>query len=248
MRVSAIIQARMGSTRLPGKVLKKILDQPLLSYEIERLRNSQLLDEIIVATTVSSDDDPIVDFCQEVGVLCFRGSEEDVLSRYFEAALQYSCEVIVRLTADCPLIDPQIVDQVIKCYLKSDPRVDYVSNVLQRTYPRGMDTEVFSFASLEMAHNMAVAQEEREHVTLFMYRNPQLCTLKGVENEVDWSKYRLTVDEKDDFLLIKEILETLYPGNPLFSVKDIVGLLEGDQALGRLNAHVQQKKIGGNRR
>jgi len=150
MKVTAIIQARMTSTRLPGKVLKKVLNKSLLEYQLERVARSELIDEIIVATTLNESDDPIVGLCKQLGVSIFRGSEGDVLSRYYEAARQYNSDVVVRLTSDCPLIDPKIIDRVIQMYLTK--KFDYVSNTQLKTFPRGMDTEVFSFEILQTAY------------------------------------------------------------------------------------------------
>ena len=146
MRTLIIVQARMSSTRLPGKVLKTVLGKPLLGYQIERLQHVQNADDVVVATTINPADDPIVEFCQTSQTQFYRGSEEDVLSRYYYAAQQFNADTVVRVTSDCPLIDPQVVEQVIRTYLQNIPSYDYVSNCLSRTYPRGMDTEVFSHA------------------------------------------------------------------------------------------------------
>jgi len=174
-KVVVIIQARMKSSRLPGKVMLQVLKRPLLSYLLERVGEVGTTNEMIVATGNHPDDQPIVELCQEQGIRVFRGSDEDVLDRYLQAAREYHADVVVRITADCPLIDPNIIERVIRFYL--DNTYDYVSNTLVRTYPRGMDAEVFSRTTLEKTAYEAKAASEREHVTLFMYRHPEMFRL-----------------------------------------------------------------------
>lgn len=243
MKVVAIIQARMTSTRLPGKVLKTVLEKPLLEYQLERVSSSKLIDEIVVATTINKSDDPIIKLCNKLGVLTYRGSEEDVLSRYYEAAKQFNADVIVRLTSDCPLIDPEIIDQVIKLYITQKDVLDYVSNTLIRTYPRGLDTEVFSFRALQVTYEKARLKSEREHVTAYIYKNPDKFQLKNLSYVRDLSKHRWTVDTKEDFELIKQILESLYTNNQMFTMKDVLCLLDKNPSLFYLNAHIEQKKL-----
>ena len=165
-RVVIILQARMSASRLPGKPLKKVLDRSLLSYQLERLRRVHSASEIVVATTTESQDDAIVSLCEAEKVAYFRGSSLDVLDRYYQAAKLFNADYIVRVTGDCPIIDPEIVDQVINEYLKQLPKYDYVSNSVIPTYPRGLDTEIFSFALLESAHKEGKLPQEREHVTV----------------------------------------------------------------------------------
>ncbi|WP_341322412.1 glycosyltransferase family protein [Solibacillus sp. FSL H8-0523] len=243
MKIIAIIQARMGSTRLPGKILKKVNGKPLLQYQIERLRDCEELDEVIIATTELSKDNLVADFCKENNIICFRGSEQDVLSRYFLAAKQYKADVVVRITSDCPLIDPEIVDKVIKYY--KDNNFDYVSNVLERTFPRGLDTEVFSFTSLEKVYIEAKTADEREHVTLYYYNKENEFTKGNVKNDRDLHNYRLTVDTEEDFTLIEKILSTLFVGNPKFRLMDIITLMEKNPSWYGINAHIEQKKVLG---
>ena len=243
MKVAAIIQARMGSTRLPGKVLKKVLGKTLLEYQIERVKRAKTLDEIIIATTIKESDDQIVQLCQQFSIPYYRGSEEDVLSRYYEAATEFGVDVIVRLTSDCPIIDPTVIDKVVEHYLENKDRYDYVSNTLTRTYPRGLDTEVMSYEVLKKAHEEAKELVYREHVTAYIYHHPDQFRLCNVSNEKDESKHRWTVDTEEDFLLIKHILETLYPINPLFTVEDVIQILRDKPEWVEINAHVEQKKL-----
>lgn len=243
MKVAAIIQARMGSTRLPGKVLKKVLGKTLLEYQIERVKRAKTIDEIIVATTTKKSDDQIVQLCQQLSIPYYRGSEEDVLSRYYEAATKFNVDVIVRLTSDCPIIDPNVIDKVVELFLENMDRYDYVSNTLTRTYPRGMDTEVMSYKVLKRAHEEAKELVYREHVTAYIYHHTDQFRLCNVSNEKDESKHRWTIDTKEDFLLIKNIVETLYPINPLFTFRDVIQLLYEKPEWVKINAHIEQKKL-----
>ncbi|MED1438564.1 glycosyltransferase family protein [Aeribacillus composti] len=243
MKVAAIIQARMGSTRLPGKILKKVLDKTLLEYQIERVKRAKSIDEIIIATTTKESDDQIVQLCQQLSIPYYRGSEEDVLSRYFEAATQFNADVIVRLTSDCPIIDPNVIDKVVTHYLENKDRYDYVSNTLTRTYPRGLDTEVMSYKALKRAYEEAKESAYREHVTAYIYHHPDQFRFFSVSNVKDESKHRWTVDTEEDFHLIKNILEMLYPTKPLFTFEDVIQILRSKPEWVQINAHIEQKKL-----
>lgn len=241
MNVVAIIQARLGSSRLPGKVLKTVMGKPLLEYQIERVSRARHINKIVVATSDLDRDLPIVKFCERLLVLHYRGSEEDVLERYYDAALSHRADVIVRLTADCPLIDPQLIDEVIESYIQSYPQYDYVSNCLQRTYPRGMDVEVFSFKALYEAYRRAKSPSEREHVTPFIYKNPQIFKLHSIKNAKNQSNHRWTVDTPEDFTLVKNILETIYPVKQTFTLHDCLDVLEKHPDWMNINAEIHQK-------
>lgn len=222
--ILAIVQARTGATRLPGKVLRRVLGRPLLFYLLQRLKKAKLIDKIVVATTTKKRDELIVDFCEKQKTTYFRGSEEDVLDRFYQAAKKYQAEVIVRITADCPLIDPQIIDKVIKKFKSRD--FDYVSNTHPATYPDGMDTEVFSFQVLERVWQEAKKPSEREHVTPYIWKNPGKFRLGCVRNPEDLSKIRLTVDYQEDFLLVKEVIEAFYRNDKSFTLKEILNFLK----------------------
>lgn len=243
MRIEAFIQARMGSTRLPGKVLKKILGKPLLEFLIERVSCSHEIDDIVVLTSHKTEDDAIVSFCEEKKIHYFRGSEDDVLDRFYQSALQRNVDGIVRITADCPLIDPEVIDQLVHTFRNAYPDIDYLSNTLQRTYPRGLDTEVFSVNALQRAFNCARYPEEREHVTLYLYRHPELFDLKNIAHVPTLEKYRWTVDTPEDFALVRLILENLYPTHPQFRLKDVLTLLSQHSEWNEINAHIEQKKL-----
>ncbi len=238
-KVEIYVQARMGSTRLPGKVVKEVLGRPLLSYLLERLKRVSLAQTIYVLTTQSSEDDVIIKECRDEKVPVFRGSSEDVLSRYYLLACERKPDAIVRITADCPLIDPAIIDSVIKAFLEE--KVDYASNTIHYTYPRGMDVEVFSFKALERAYKEAMQASEKEHVTLYMYRHPELFQVKNVAGLKKYSSLRLTVDTQEDFELIKRLLEELYPKKPSFTLEDIIATLKEHPEWQQLNAHIQQR-------
>ncbi|CAN2250924.1 spore coat polysaccharide biosynthesis protein SpsF [Bacillus subtilis] len=243
MKVTAIIQARMGSSRLPGKVLKKVLNKPLLEYQIERIKRAALIDDIVIATTTHAIDKPIVELSKRLSLTYYCGSENDVLSRYYEAAKISKAETIVRLTSDCPIIDHRVIDRVIKFYLDSNGQYDYVSNTLNRTYPRGMDIEVFSASSLEKAHAESSLEHEREHVTPFIFLNPGRFNLANIAYTENQKQHRWTVDTPEDFLLIKKIIEKLYPTKPDFSLEDTLALLNTFPEWSLLNARIEQKKI-----
>ena len=243
MKVVAIIQARMGSTRLPGKILKKVMDKTLLEYQLERVQQSTLIDEIIVATTEKEQDQAIVKLCEQLGQKVYRGSENDLLSRYYGAAIQRKADVVVRLTSDCPLIDPKVIDGVIQLYLKRQVDIDYASNTLERTYPRGLDTEVFSFEALQKAHEQALLERDREHVTTYIYTNLSEFRLVNFTCGQSLGSHRWTVDTEEDFELIKRILEHLYPNNPQFTMQDVLDLLKINPTWVDINAHIEQKKL-----
>jgi spore coat polysaccharide biosynthesis protein SpsF len=237
-RVVGIVQARMGSTRLPGKVMEPILGRPMLSWVAERLQRAVLLDEVIVATTQASADETIVSLCREQEVLCFRGSVEDVLDRYYRAASCHHADVIVRITSDCPLIDAGVVDEVVQAFLMSD--VDYASNTVIRSYPRGLDVEVISFEALERAHRNASRAYQREHVTPWIYENPSQFRILSVAGEADYSSHRWTVDTAEDLALIRAIYEQLGGGS---TFSEILDLVERHRDLAEMNSSIVQKAL-----
>lgn len=244
MKTVIIVQARMTSTRLPGKVLKPVLDKTLLEYLVERLRRVNLANDIVIATTTNDTDLPIVDLCRRLGVAVTRGSEHDVLARYYEAAKLHHADLIVRVTSDCPMIDPAVIDRVIGHFSQHAGAIDYVSNMLQLSYPYGMAVEVFSFKVLEEAYIEAKSQSEREHVTLFIYGHPERYRLANVALDENLSFHRWTVDTKEDFALIEKIINELYPIKPDFDIDDVLDLLKKHPDWPLINAHVPQKKLG----
>lgn len=241
-RIGIIVQARMGSTRLPGKVMKKIMGKPLLEHVILRLQLVKSIDQIVIATTDNPKDNPIVDLASKIGIGVFRGSEENVLERYHQAAKMFQLDVIVRITSDCPVIDPELVDKVINYYMENQP-ADYASNCIERTFPRGLDVEVFSFEVLERAFVEATEPYEIEHVTPYLYQNPSKFKILNFKNAEDYSFHRWTVDTKEDLELINIIYENLYYSKVDFSFGDILKLFENRPELLRINQHVRQKSL-----
>lgn len=244
MKTAIIVQARMTSTRLPGKVLKKVLGKTLLEYQIERLRRVRNADGIIIATTINDTDQPIVDLCAHLGVTVTRGSESDVLSRYHEAASLHGVETVVRVTSDCPAIEPAVVDRIIEFYRAHRGNFDYVSNSLTQSYPYGLAAEVFSFEALDEAAREAVAEPEREHVSPFIYTRPERYRIGQVVHEQDLSHHRWTVDTPEDFELIRRLLESLYPVKPAFVMQDVLDLLQLNPDWTAINSGICQKKLG----
>ena len=239
----AIIQARMGSTRFPGKAMLEVLGKPLLSFCLERLLLCKYLNKIVVAVPSNPRDQIIVDFCRKNDISVFIGSENDVLDRYYQAALTFNADVIVRITGDCPLCDPKIIDEIIQVYIQKYPNYEYVSNVIDRRYPRGLDVEVFSMQCLEKIKRYAATTSEKEHVTTYLLTHLDRFKVISVTQEKDLSSYRWTVDTKEDFLLVKSILEALYPYNPHFSSEDILKMYEKHPEWKEINSHIKQKEI-----
>ena len=217
MNIVSVIEARMNSKRLPGKVLLPAQKISMLEHLVERLKTIKIIDQIVVATTVNSKDDEIVELCQKKEINFFRGSEEDVMGRVICAAEKYFADLIVEITADCPLIDPNIVDQIIRIFLANN--VDYVSNAIVRSYPDGMDTQVFSLKTLKTSYEMVNSDLEKEHVTLHIRNNPNLFSHINViaPKNIYYPELGLTLDEKDDYILIKKIIDNLYPKYNFFS-------------------------------
>jgi len=240
VRITAIVQARMGSTRLPGKVLMDLGGKTVLARVVQRLRRARLLHEIVVATTVSPADAAIAEECDRLGVRVFRGSEDDVLERYYRAAAECGSEAILRITADCPVIDGELVDAVIQLW--ADEKVDYASNGLRLTFPRGLDAEVFRRDALERAWREARLPHQREHVTPYFYEHPELFSLASLVNGTDYSHDRWTLDTDADLELLRAIYQS-FGNRDQFRWKEIIQLMEREPQLCALNAHVVQKAV-----
>ena len=240
--VVAIIQARMGSSRLPGKVLQDIGGQPMLHRVVLRARRSQLVGQVIVATTTDEGDDPIENFCKTHGFPCFRGDPYDVLDRYYQAARFFDANTIVRLTGDCPLIDPGEIDRTVNAFFRAN--VDFAANRLpppwKRTTPIGMDTEVVTFTALQQAWREAETKYAREHVMPYFYEEAGRFNILLVDLEQDLGHLRLTVDTPEDLRLIREIYR--YFGNKdEFSLQDVLGLFDRSPDLLKINAKIRHK-------
>lgn len=244
MKTTVIIQARMGSTRLPGKVMLDLAGKPILSHVIDRCKAISLVDEVVIATTTSSMDDTIVDLAHTENVGIYRGSETNVLQRYYEAAKASRSDIVVRVTSDCPLLDPDISSKVVRCFREST-LLDYCSNTIQRTFPQGLDTEVFSMQALEKSYYNANKAYEQEHVTPYIYQNPNLFKMVQLcVKDKDYSSYRWTVDTPDDYELIKIVYDRLYLPHEIFTYGQVLELFEREHHLANINSHIVQKKLG----
>lgn len=240
-RTVSIIQARMGSSRLPGKILMPLAGKPSLERMVERVRRARGVDDVVVATTRQPSDDAVERWGAAAGVKIYRGSEDDVLSRVLEAARAFDAEVIVQLTGDCPLIDPDIISQLIDLYGRGGH--DYVSNVLKRTYPRGWDTQVFSRDVLERVSAATSDPHDREHVSLYIYEHPEIFSLGGIEapEALHGPDIRICVDTDDDYMVVRSLFDALYPKNHAFTAYDVMDHLKRNPGLLEVNRHVRQK-------
>ncbi|MET0156098.1 MAG: glycosyltransferase family protein [Rickettsiales bacterium] len=234
-----IVQARMGSTRLSGKIMKKLCGKTVLAHDIARISQAGRVGAIVVATTDKPSDDAVSDEAKKCGARVFRGSEDDVLSRYYFAAKEAGARTVVRVTSDCPLYDGLLLDAMLETF--SGAGCDYLSNGIERTFPRGLDTEIFTFDALEEAHFEARRPEEREHVTPFIYRNPQKFSLYSYTGAPNNAHMRWTLDTEEDFSFIFAVYDALYREGAIFSTDDVFRLLRNRPELAELNAHVEQK-------
>jgi spore coat polysaccharide biosynthesis protein SpsF len=230
----------MGSTRLPGKVLTKLGGMTVLARVVTRLRRAKMIDEVIVATTDLTNDDPIVEECADLGVAYFRGSESDVLDRYYQAAKAFRAEAIVRITSDCPLIDPQLVDEMVQMFISSE--ADHASNVIPRTYPRGLDAEAFTAEALAWAWLEAREPHQREHVTPYLYEHPEIFEMASASADTDYSQYRWTLDTPEDLELIRAIYSH-FGNRDEFHWQEVLALMKREPDLAELNSHVIQKAV-----
>lgn len=242
MKIVAIIQARMGSTRLPGKVLMDLAGEPMLARVVNRCLRAATLHEVVVAATTQPADEAIAKLCAERTWPCFRGSEDDVLDRYYRAALEHKADVVVRITSDCPLIDPAVVDLVVREFIRRQPEVAYASNVVSsRTFPRGLDTEVMQFAALERAWKEDNNPAWREHVTPYLSEVEGRFPVHCVTNEGDYSSQRWTVDTPEDFELVQLIYKHF--GHDRFSWREVLAILEQHPEWLEINRHIVQKVL-----
>jgi len=242
VRTVAIIQAHMGSSRLPGKVLMDVAGQSMLERVVRRSQRCTGLDAVVVATSDLPGDDVIVEACRKMGVAVYRGSDEDVLDRFRGAAAAVAADLCVRINSDCPLIDPGVSDHVIHRFKQADPPVDYASNKIHPSYPLGLDTEVFTLAALERAWRLARQPYQRSHVTVYIYQHPGEFRLLSIRDEVDRSDWRWTVDTWEDLEFVRQVYLRLGADGE-FTWRDVVGLLEREPHLHEINSHVRGKVL-----
>jgi spore coat polysaccharide biosynthesis protein SpsF len=242
MRIVATVEARMTSSRLPGKVLLPVLGKPMLHYLVQRLRAAPSIQAIVIATTTNAADDVLARFAAEQGVLVYRGSEDDVMGRVIGAAELAGADLIVEITGDCPIIDPDIVEQTIRMFLGNEGAA-YVSNGHIRSYPDGMDTQVFRLGTLKKSAAMTNEPLDREHVTLHIRNHPELFPAVHLvaPPSLHWPELGLTLDEPADYKLLGKIIETLSPANPLFSCLDVLRLLHANPDWVAINSEVTRK-------
>ena len=245
MKIGAVIQARTSSTRFPKKVLKPLPyggDVCVLQQDIRRVKKSQLLDEVIIATTTNPEDDEIVEVAVKEDTPYFRGSLDNVLERYYGAAVEYNLDVIVRITSDCPCVDWTVIDDIIQSHL--DSGADYTSNTLQESFPRGIDCEVFNFDVLKEAFENAAEKYEKEHVTPYIYKtNPDKFKLNDFVSSKNCSDIRITLDTPQDYALLCVIYDNLYENNNFFTLNDILDLFERKPWIKHINEDIVQKKV-----
>jgi len=243
MNIMAIIQARMGSSRLPGKVLKELLGKPMLVHIVERVKQSNV-DDVIVATSVDEENDVIRKVCKENNILCFSGNENNVLERFYYTAKEHKADIIIRITADCPLIDPDVINKLIEKYSAKHYSLMGVAagagvsnpNFQGGKYPQGLDAEIFPFKVLEKAFNEAVYQRDKEHVTPFIWTHPNRFNIGVLTSKIDYSGLRWVVDNQEDFDFIEKIYNALYPKNHKFRMEDVLKFLERNKEIQKINS------------
>ena len=235
-KITCVIQARTDSTRLPNKVLKEIEDTPMICHIINRIKRSRNVEQIILATTDKDSDKILLDIAEKFKIIGFAGDDDDVLERFFNAATSFSADPIVRITGDCPLVDPELLDNMIQIFLEN--RYDYISNTIERTFPDGLDIEIFSFDALKKTHQQAKWSSEREHVTPFIVKNQDLFRVYNYRNKQDLSNLRWCVDEEDDLLMVKQIFHEMNT-EQFFSTADIIDLVSKNPKIAEINKNIK---------
>lgn len=240
-KICATIEARMTSSRLPGKVLMNFCGKPDLQHIVERLKRSKYLDEIIVATTINKEDDRIVELCEKIGCKYYRGSEEDVLLRVLESAKSVNADIIVEITGDCPVIDWRHVNKLVEMFFSEE--YDYASNIIERSFPRGFDTQVFPVKVLEEVNQITKNPVDHEHVSIYIYTHPEKYRLINwkANKQMNHPEFEITLDTKEDYEFIKQIYERLYPINKDFSAQDVVELLIKYPEMIKILRHTHRK-------
>lgn len=250
--VLGIIQVRMGSTRLPKKALKEVAGKPLLWHLAERVKVSSLIDRIAIATADTADNLPIVEFAKAHDIAYFAGDEQDLVSRFYNTAKAFNAKTLVRITGDCPLADPHVIDNIISFYLDNTTKYDYVSNTIKPTYPHGLDADVIPFSTIEDMHYKLKDNFWREWFTSYIIEHPNYYRLANIEHDRDLSYLRWTIDYEEDFLFMKEVFSRLYKRGKIFLMKDILELLDKEPWITDINkkyscntAYYEAKKEAG---
>ena len=238
-KITVIVQARTGSKRLPKKILKKILNKPMIWYVLKRIKKIKRIEQIVIATTIEREDDVIIKIVKENKISLFRGESSDVLDRFYNCAKKFDADPIIRITSDCPLIDPFLVDEILEFYLNHN--FDYVSNTIEPTYPDGLDVEIFSFKTLENAAMNAKMKSEREHVSSHIKNHPKKFSLHNFRNEEDFSIHRWTVDEKEDLVFVRKIYNKMKP-KIIFRYQDVLQILSDFPDLLKINKNFKRNE------
>ena len=233
-----MVQARVGSTRYPEKVLKKILNKEVLFHQTDRIKRSKYGQNLVIITSIKKQNDILIELCDKKSILTFRGSENDLLDRHYRAAIKYNAKAIVKIPSDCPLIDPKVIDQAIDYFIDKYPQYDYVSNLHPASYPDGNDVEIFTFAALEKAWKGAKRELEREHTTPYIWENQEIFTTGNVKWETGFdfsTSHRWTLDYEEDYQFIKEVYHALYVKNPQFGLTEILDLIYKNPSIYEIN-------------
>lgn len=242
MKIIAIIQARCGSTRFPNKVFADICGKPLIWHVVNRLKFAKTIDQIVLATTINPLDDKLLDWAKQNSIEVFRGSENDVLNRYYNAAKAYHADIVVRITADDPFKEPDVIDKAVNCLLASG--ADFVCNNYPPTYPEGLDVEVLTFKALEQEELLSKDTFEREHVTQYIYHHPELFKMFNISNTEDLSYLRWTIDTEKDFAMVEKIYSSLYKNdNHIFHMEDILQLISRQPEIALMNLDVARSEM-----
>ena len=239
--IAAIVQIRMGSTRLPKKAFLDLCGHPLIYHVVSRLQQCKNLDRIIVATTDNKIDDEIEEWCDRNNIVCFRGDEEDVLKRYYDCATAFGIDLIVRITGDDPFKDYNLIDEAVECAVVN--KLDFVCNNSPVTYPEGLDVEVITYNVLKQIHENANSPEHREHVTLYIHENKSDFTIQNLADSIDRSSYRWTIDFPKDYQFVKVIYEELFKEGELFQSQEIYNLLRIRPELQLINSNLKKSKL-----
>lgn len=242
MTVNAIIQARCGSTRFPNKVFADINGKPLLWHVVNRLKYAEMIDDIIIATTVNPKDDKIEEWCNAESVKCFRGSEEDVLNRYYSASVAFPSDVVVRVTADDPFKEPVVIDKVIRRLI--DEKLDLVTNNFPPSFPEGLDCEAFTYSVLELMEKTTQDSFEREHVTQYVYHNPDKFKIGNVASDTQLSSYRWTIDNAEDYEMVKEVYAKRKKNSKgILLMDEILEILRKNPEISKINSQVKRSAM-----
>ena len=239
LKIVTVIQARTGSSRLPNKILLPLAGAPLLYRMFERVAASKLSGTIVIATTTDNSDDKVVDICNQYGIKFYRGHQTDLLDRHYQTAKLFNADAVVKIPSDCPLIDPDVIDEVINYFIIHSDKYDYVSNLHPATFPDGNDVEIMSINALEIAWSKAINELEREHTTPYLWENPEIFRIGNViwKTGLDYSmSYRFTIDYEKDYNFIKQVYDELYPINRIFSLQNILDLLDRKPELRKINS------------